>query len=232
MDQLDSKIKRILREERRRSESRRIVTEAISLHQRTVAQGGTLLEANSRLLSTLGQGVLLMEAVAKEEGEDEGIFRKSMRVLIDSLVESLADPVIGRVLSTLGVEAGTQAYGALKRVIKNVFSGLAHEVVSGKRSISDLWDCEVLSRSFAVGCAESLPEAIFDTFVGIRPGESPSGLMITVREAIANYFADSKTVQKIADGFKDALCDTDFVAHMRAGARNLQLAGIGATAFA
>lgn len=226
VDKLDTRIRRAIQEEVRRERSRRVVSEAVSEHRAAIRRGRSLLTANTLLMESLGRQVLLHEAIA-EKGEDrgdEGLFGSSLRVFVDSFLGSVIEPAVNRILDTLGVRVGTRAHGVMRRIISNTFEGLVDEVLAGKRSLSDLWSCEVVSQKLAEGTAESLPEAIFDTFVG--GGKSPTGVMRTLREAIAEYFKSADVVQRITEGFRDILCETDLVELLRGGAQKIQSVGI------
>jgi hypothetical protein len=222
VDELERRIRHVMLLERRRASSRRIVSEAVASHRRALHRGRSLLTANTLLMEEIGSQVRKL-GEEDELGQEGGIFSKSMRVLVDSFLERVIGPTISRVLSSLGVEYGSRAHSAMSLIIKNAFSNLAHDVLEGRRSASDMWDCKVLAHVLAVSTAESLPEAIFDSFVGKR---SSDGIMLTVREAIANYFTETEIVQKIANGFQDALCETDLVDLMKQGALRMQAVGL------
>jgi len=231
VDQLDIKIRQEILADRRRAESRRIISEAVVAHRRALSVGRPLLAANTILLESIGYEALIRERTAaldpdsdQVSREGEGLFKRALHAVVDSFLGSVIEPAVSRILESLGVQVGTRAHSVLQRVISNSFEEITNEILSGRRAVSDLWNCDVLAKSFAEGTAESLPEALFDTLVG--SGKDATGMIRTLREAIANYFKDDEIVQEIADGFKEVICKTDFVDLMRGGASKIQSAAL------
>ena len=67
----------------------------------------------------------------------------------------------------------------------------------------------MISQTIALSTAEAIPKHLIDSLIG-GSSASSSTFVMTLREAIANYFADRKTVQEIANVYSKFICEIDF----------------------
>jgi hypothetical protein len=211
LDELDREITRILAEDRRRSHARRVMSGAMSAHRAALCEGREMVVANQTLLEFLARDV-------DDKGED--LFSKAFRLMTDTAMGSVIRPMIDSLLKQMGLKSHPKLRALLKNIIESTFSSIVSEISSGEKSFSDIWNCEVIADELAKSTAEALPKTIFDTFLSSRA--EPTGIALTIREGIANYFRDAKTVKEIADTFKEFVCKKDFAGMLSGAAGNIK----------
>ena len=217
MDELDRELTRILAEDRRRSHARRVMSGAMSAHRAALREGKEMVVANQALLEFLARDV---NDKGVDAGEDLDFFGKAFRVVTDTAMGSVIRPMIDSLLKQLGLNSHPKLRALLKNIIESTFSSMVSEISSGEKSFSDIWNCEVIADELAKSTAEALPKTIFDTF--LSSGAEPTGIALTIREGIANYFRDAKTVEAIADTFKKFVCKQDFADMLSNAAGNIK----------
>lgn len=217
MDELDREITRILAEDRRRSHARRVMSGAMSAHRAVLCEGREMVVANQALLEFLAKGV---DDKGGGKGEGLDFFGKAFQLVTDAAMGSVIRPMIDSLLKKLGLNSHPKLRALLKNIIESTFSSMVSKISSGEKSFSDIWDCEVIADELAKSTAEALPKTIFDTF--LSSGAEPTGIALTVREGIANYFRDAKTVENIAGTFEEFVCKQDFAVMLSNAKENIK----------
>lgn len=192
-------IVRTLAEDSRRARSRRVITEAMRAHRTAIEEGHDLLYANT----------LLMEFATKGSGEGSDIFGQALKVVATAAMGRVIRPVIEEILNDMGLQSHPKVRSLFENIIETTFTNMVSKVASGDESLSSMWNCEELSDELAKSAAEAIPKTIFDELFG---RSDVSGIALTIREGIADYFRDQKTVKMIADKIKEVVCKTDLSA--------------------
>ena len=188
---------------------------AMSAHRAALREGKEMVVANQALLEFLARDG---DEMGGDAGED--LFTTAFRLVTDTAMGSVIRPMIDSLLKQMGLNSHPKLRALLKNIIESTFSSIVSEISSGEKSFSDIWNCEVIADELAKSTAEALPKTIFDTF--LSSGAEPTGIALTIREGIANYFRDAKTVEEIADTFKKFVCEQDFSDMLFSAAGNIK----------
>ena len=184
---------------------------AMSAHRAALCEGREMVVANQALLEFLARDV-------DDKGED--LFSKAFRLMKDAAMGRVIRPMIDSLLKQMGLNSHPKLRALLRNIIESAFSSIVSKITSGEKSFSDIWNCEVIADELAKSTAEALPKTIFDTF--LSSGAEPTGIALTIREGIANYFRDAKTVKEIADTFNKFVCEQNFADMLSSATRNIK----------
>jgi hypothetical protein len=183
----------------------------MSAHRAALCEGREMVVANQALLEFLARDV-------DDKGED--LFSKAFRLMKDAAMGRVIRPMIDSLLKQMGLNSHPKLRALLRNIIESAFSSIVSKITSGEKSFSDIWNCEVIADELAKSTAEALPKTIFDTF--LSSGAEPTGIALTIREGIANYFRDAKTVKEIADTFNKFVCEQNFADMLSSATRNIK----------
>ncbi len=221
---IESEIRRQIVLVERREASREIISRAFAAHERTLRESRSLLLANARLLAEIRTGKgRLVEYADSEKEEDKGLFDRALDAFIDTSVEGLFRPTLNEILEGLGLSGHPKLRSIISQIITTSLTRLIRDWLSGKITYDQVTDCKVISETIALSTAEALPKHLIDSLIG-GSGRASSGFVMTLREAIANYFADQETVKMIADGYAKFICEIDFRELFSKGAAEVQRA--------
>jgi hypothetical protein len=206
----------------RQDSSRRIVSRALNEHRRAMSSGRTMAVANSAFLRSIREG---REEIA-EEGE-RSLFDRAYDTVFDTVIEKFVRPTLDRLLSTLGLNRAPLVKRVVRQVLNETLTGIVRDFKDGKLSLEKIRDCNYIASNLALASVEAIPKVIIDTTLGGEKAET-EGILRLAREAVANFFADTETVQKITDAYSDFICEIDFSQLMTQGAEEIQRAiGMG-----
>lgn len=207
---IDLAIREQLRREVRQQRSYEIVGKSLHEHRTAIKSGRTMLVANMRMVDVLREGRAPIVEYAEEgslfDKAKDFSFSKALDATLEAGMEWGLKPMISSLLSSLGLDRYPALHRAAERVITTAVVNIINDP---KYRLYDL-DCEDVSQALAEATAEALPEAIFDSLLqGMPAPPQMAGVMLTVREAIGNYFKDRRVMRKITRTISQFVCNVD-----------------------
>jgi hypothetical protein len=211
-----------LRADRHRRYAQGVMTEALRAHRSTLQSGRSVMIANVSLVETIRERSRVGQHATLNEVEEKGALRRGFDAVLQTALEGLAGPLVDGLLGMIGLDAYPRIRGAIKRVLVNAFVNILTDEKYKLLSLT----CEDIGKALAESVAETLPEKIFDELVGAAdipfvPGAVEGGLMLSVREAISNFFKDQRVVQAVSDQFGKIICDIDLTRLISSGGRQI-----------
>lgn len=228
---IDAMIRTQIQARRRRSYAKQAMQRVLSEHRGHVQAGRSLLVANNAMVSVLREYSVVGAPVGEpgmSQDPDQAATGGVIRTIVKAGLERTLEPAVASLLDSFGVtrEEHPHLNRAMTLVVKNAISDI---VVNPRYKILSL-SCEDVGRALANACAESLPEAVFDTLIGQAEGMGEIGqrflskdspLARTIREAISNFFAKQDVIQRIADEFSRLVCEIDLSEVIASGGREI-----------
>jgi len=219
----DRMITEQLRADRQRHYAQRAMTESLRAHRETILSGRSVMTANRVMVEEVRRHIRIDERATASEVEEKGSFRRGFEALAQTALEGLVSPLVEGLLNILGLDEFPRLRGAVQRVLVNTFTNI---LTDERYSILSL-TCEDIGRALAESVAETLPEKIFDEMVGssvdlpLVPSGMETSLMLTVREAIGNFFKDQRVIQTVSDHFGKIICNIDLSRLLSTGGREI-----------
>lgn len=233
---IDSAIEEQLALIRRRDVSRAILSEALEIHSQKMRGGYGVIVANEAFAARIKRGrSLLQEYAPPQKEEPEGFldkllvnpFEKALQVASDIAIRKAFQPYLVSLLNSLGLDDHPRFRELISGIIVDTVSRMVTQAIQGDIPFSKMGECSYISQTLAKSVAEAVPKTLFDTF--LEPGKEPQGVMLTLREVIANYFAETETVNEIAAAFEKFVCKVSFADLVTRGAAEIEDAIAGST---